>query len=560
MSEAALTVIIPTYNRAGLLRACLESLRLQTQPFSDFEVVVVVDGSNDGTPALLQHLATPYRLRAIHQRNSGQHVARNRGAAAATAPYLLFLDDDMIAAPALVAEHLRAHRGKEWLVGLGKISMLVPGNAHWFVRTYSEAWAEHYASLHAGHRSPSWIDCWGGNLSVPREAFLQVGGFATDLLPSEDCELGYRLARHGVECVYVPDAVARHEGIRSFRELTAVFEHQGAAAIALYHRHPPTLPHLLGSFRQARRRTLLLRRLLLALDIPSHWLGVLGSLPRLGLAPKRLYYFIERYCFWRGVRRAAESRDTWRRLISGTSILMYHAIDDSGGPGSRFVLPARRFAAQMRWLKRTGFHVLSLEDYLKIRKADRLPHARSVVITFDDGYRDTFELALPVLHRLGLTATVFIVTDRVGTRNSWDATGELVGRPLMRWSELQALLSHGMHVGAHTRTHPWLTDLPPEAARAEIDGSRSELETKLGVAVEVFAYPYAKFDAATQALAEEAGFLGSCTDDPGPNTPITPAHALRRIEVRGTDSLPKFLYKAWSGRESLFRRHHHAPN
>jgi GT2 family glycosyltransferase/peptidoglycan/xylan/chitin deacetylase (PgdA/CDA1 family) len=554
MNEAALTVIIPTYNRAEMLRACLESLRLQTRPCSDFEVVVVVDGSTDGTRELLQRTAMPYRLRVIEQPNSGQHVARNRGGAAAAAPCLLFLDDDMVAAPELVAEHLRAHGGGKWLVGLGKISMQVPGDAHWFVRSYSEAWAEHYASLHEGRRSPSWIDCWGGNVSMPREAFLRVGGFATDLLPSEDCELGYRLARHGVPCVYVPDAMARHDGTRSFRELTAVFEQQGAAALALYQRHPPTLPHLLGSFRHVRRRMLLLRRLLLALDMPSHWLGALGSLPRLRPARKRLYYFVERYCFWRGVRRATEHRDTWRRLTAGTPILMYHALDDSGGPGTRFVTPARRFAAQMGWLKRAGFTVLSVEDYLTFRQADRLPPARSVVITFDDGYRDTFELAAPVLRRLGLTATVFIVTHRVGTRNSWDATGELVGRPLMRWSELQTLLSQGMRVGAHTRTHPMLTALPPEAARDEIDGSRSDLETRLGVAVEVFAYPYAKFDAATQGLAEAAGFLGSCTDDPGSNTPITPSHALRRVEVRGTDSLPTFLYKAWSGRESFFRR------
>src|SRR5438128_6012175 len=86
MNEPALTVIIPTYNRVEFLRACLESLRLQTQPPSDFEVVVVVDGSTDGTRELLGSLATPYRLRAIYQQNCGQHIARNSGAAVATTP------------------------------------------------------------------------------------------------------------------------------------------------------------------------------------------------------------------------------------------------------------------------------------------------------------------------------------------------------------------------------------------------------------------------------------------------------------------------------------------
>jgi glycosyltransferase involved in cell wall biosynthesis len=76
-----LSIIIPTYNRIGRLRACLQALAEQTLPFSGFEVIVAVDGATDGTMEMLAALQTPYALTAIYQENQGQQVARNKGAA-----------------------------------------------------------------------------------------------------------------------------------------------------------------------------------------------------------------------------------------------------------------------------------------------------------------------------------------------------------------------------------------------------------------------------------------------------------------------------------------------
>src|SRR5262245_50874255 len=97
-----ISVIIPTYNRAERLRACLDALTRQTQPGSDFEVVVVDDGSTPETLQLLTSLTTPYPLVVISQENLGQCRALNRGAEAARGRYCLFLDDDMVASPQLV--------------------------------------------------------------------------------------------------------------------------------------------------------------------------------------------------------------------------------------------------------------------------------------------------------------------------------------------------------------------------------------------------------------------------------------------------------------------------
>src|SRR5919205_3892081 len=113
-----LSVIIPTYNRREPLRTCLEALSGQT--IANFEVVVVIDGSTDGTREMLAAMATPYALRAIWQQNSGQCAARNHGAAMANGRYFLFLDDDIIADPGLVAGHLRAQLEHGGILALGQ--------------------------------------------------------------------------------------------------------------------------------------------------------------------------------------------------------------------------------------------------------------------------------------------------------------------------------------------------------------------------------------------------------------------------------------------------------
>ena len=104
-----LSIVIPTYNRVNHLQICLEALNRQTQAADDFEVLVVVDGSTDATIERLKSFETSYLLRTIWQENHGQAHALNRGITEAKGRYILFLDDDIVADPRLVAEHLRAH-------------------------------------------------------------------------------------------------------------------------------------------------------------------------------------------------------------------------------------------------------------------------------------------------------------------------------------------------------------------------------------------------------------------------------------------------------------------
>jgi GT2 family glycosyltransferase/peptidoglycan/xylan/chitin deacetylase (PgdA/CDA1 family) len=536
-----LSVIIATYNRSAPLRACLQALARQTLPASEFEVVVVVDGSTDATEAMLGSLEVPYPLRVIPQPNRGQAAAANRGLDESTGRWCLFLDDDIHAEPGLLAAHLAAQRTHDGVVGLGAIRLVLPSDPDWFAVCYAEEWNGHYVRLEQ-HGQPSWFDAYGGNLCASRAVLVELGGFATDLAAAYDVELAYRLRERGMRLVYVPEAVASQHETKRGGQLASDFQKRGAVAIELYRRHPAMLAGPLGSFRGRDPRWNLLRRAMLALDLPPALLVRLGM-----LLPRRSWQrkwagLIHSHSRWRGIRRSVD-RSEWRRLTWATPILMYHAFGGKGETASRYVVPIGRFARQMTWLRWMGYRVISLEELVKCRREWRLPPARSVVITMDDGYADTYSLAMPVLRRHAFPATLFVVTQAVGGRNHWSRGDELEGRALVSWSDLRTLLDGGMGIGAHTRTHPVLPTMSGPQAEEEVIGSRTDLERALGATITMFAYPYGEFDASIEDLVERAGFLGSCGVVEGFNDGATPVQALCRMEVFGTDSLITFALR-----------------
>ncbi|MEP7358666.1 MAG: glycosyltransferase, partial [Anaerolineales bacterium] len=413
-----LSIVIPTYNRAGLLRACLVSLSKQTQPGADYEVIVVMDGSTDDSQSMMTGLRPPYHLRRMWQANAGASAARNHGARLARGEWVLFLDDDMQADPELVAAYLAAARSQGPALLLGQVvTRLAPG-ADWFAREFGREWAEHYAALNGG-RAPTWQDCYAGSVAVPRGALEQSGGWAEDLRRNEDLEFGYRIQKLGLPLRYVAGALSTQDLDKGFRQLTTDVLKTGAASVAMQRRHPELLPAQLGRFGETNWTDMLARRAVLGLRLPPAALGWLGRLLRQPEARWRWYRFVYSCAFWRGVR-AAMPADEWQRLTSGTVILMYHGFSAPGEAWGRFTLPVRRFEQHMAWLKFWRYNVISLDEYLDYRRQHRLSPPRSVVITIDDGYADNETLALPVLRRYGFPATIFLVSQHLGGANEWD--------------------------------------------------------------------------------------------------------------------------------------------
>jgi peptidoglycan/xylan/chitin deacetylase (PgdA/CDA1 family) len=230
---------------------------------------------------------------------------------------------------------------------------------------------------------------------------------------------------------------------------------------------------------------------------------------------------------------------------------MYHALTTPGEAPSRYVISARRFAWQMRWLRLLRRRVVGLDEYLRCRREHRLPPARTVVITFDDGYVDNGEVAKPLLDRFGFPATIFLVTDYLGTANRWDAKSILSGRPLLGWDAVGALERTGLRFAAHSRRHPFLTRVERPVAEEEVRGSKAEVEAHLADAVPAFAYPHGDYDEEIREMVERAGFWGALTTRTGLNRPATPPFALRRVEIKGEAGILEFLLAIWVGDSRL---------
>jgi peptidoglycan/xylan/chitin deacetylase (PgdA/CDA1 family) len=550
-----LSVIIATFGQGRFLRDCLDRLCHQTQPAADFEVIVVGNACINRGWAMLRGLDVPYRLRICYEQDGSQAAAWNHGVAEAVAPYCLFLGEDVAAAQQLVAEHIRVQREHQGVIGVGHLALTLPPHANGLASYIARSWSERQVEMKWGGRRPSYTDCYGANLSMPRSTFLEAGGCALDLPRRNDVELAYRLECQGLSIIFIPGAEGQKEYRRGFREITAEAEKAGIASVELYRRHPPMLPHLeLGAFNETSLRAILLRRALLAIGGPLRSLRLVG--PLLGRRPRvrEWYRFLYSYCYWRGVRRAVPDRDAWRRFTRGTPILMYHAFGLPGELASTYVLPGRRFSRQMAVLKWLGCHVLSLEEFLQCYREHRLPPARSVVITIDDGYADNWSIAYPILRRYSFPATIFLVSGLVGTSNQWDREGALAGRPLLSWAEIRAMLNRGIHIGAHTRTHVSLSTVLLGRLEEEVAGARADLERALGVQIRAFSYPNGKFDATTPVVVERAGFLGACCSYPGVNDPATPRYVLRRTEIRGTDSFFRFVLAVSLGSKWILPR------
>lgn len=540
-------MVIASRNRSDLLARCLRALGAQSQHPDTFEVIVADDGSTDATSAMLAAAQTPFALRALHPGRVGRAAARNAAVQASRAAICVILDDDVIAAPQLVAEHLAAHRRCNTLLGIGKVTQAPPKAGDWYAHAFGRAWNRHYDGLLES--TPDWTAAYGANVSVPRAALIAIGGFATSQLEPgqdlDDIELAFRLWRHGCVPKYLPRAHAVHVDQKPRPRLLDEARLQGEAHVKLAGRVPAMMPKLLGWFGATSRREVALRRAMLLLRVPPGALARAGPLLP-GQRRQEIWFdFVSRLGFWAGVRRSV-SREVWVRLTRGVPVLLYHAFALSESR-DRYVMPRRSFARQMRILRVLRYRVIAVEELAQGLREFRLPPRRAVVITIDDGYADNFEVAHPILRRRGFAATIFLVSGRLGSVNDWSACASLRGRPLMSLEQIAQMRDQSVRFGVHTRSHPSLPELPDEQVREEIEGARADLGRRLGAELEVFAYPHGRYDERSIVAVQRGGFVGACSTEPRLVRPDAEPSLIPRIEIRGCDSLPRFLFKLWFG-------------
>jgi GT2 family glycosyltransferase len=248
----AVSVVIPTHERRALLLRVLESLGTQTLATSRFEVVVVCDGCTDGTAEAARGWAAAcsVALRVLEQPTAGAAAARNRGARAAAAPLLLFLDDDMIAAPGLLQAHVDHHAKAPGTIVIGAVPV-DPSSPVSFLTAGLAAWAERRdARLSAPGASVPVEDVLTGQISVARVTFEALGGFdprftAGGAYGGEDVDLGWRARRQGIPIVYEPRAVSYQVYDKTFAALRRDVRSAGAADVRMARLHPEIVPSLL---------------------------------------------------------------------------------------------------------------------------------------------------------------------------------------------------------------------------------------------------------------------------------------------------------------------------
>ncbi|OIN98115.1 hypothetical protein AUJ67_09240 [Candidatus Desantisbacteria bacterium CG1_02_49_89] len=211
-------------------------------------------------------------------------------------------------------------------------------------------------------------------------------------------------------------------------------------------------------------------------------------------------------------------------------ILAYHRINDSGA--GVLDVPPENFKRQLECLLAGGYTVESAEDIAGRILRNRYPEKKTAAITFDDGHKDNFSNAYPVLKKMGLPATIFLTTSFMDTEN------------FLSWDEAREMSGGGISFGGHTVTHPRLTRIRPEEAKEEILRSRQEIESRLGKPCSCFCYPYGDVNEAVKQLVRECKYSSAVVTPPrrGIGEDIL---CLKRIGIyRHTDML-QFRLKLW---------------
>ena len=318
------SIVLPTYNRLSQLQKVLTGLEAQTLPPTAFEVLVVSDGSTDGTDEFLRAYATPLNLRLFVQHNQGAATARNLGIKMAQGEIIVFLDDDVVPEPQLLAEHIATHQRQATdVVVLGP--MLTPEDVtlkpwvHWEqAMLYKQ-----YADIAAERWQPTARQFYTGNASVARRYLLATGGFDTSLRRAEDVELAYRLADRGLTFVFNPDAIGYHYADRSFAswQQTPTMYGRNDVIFARDRNQRWLLAlvmqefHRRHAFIKALTQLCLSRRTLSTLFI--HGLrraaGVSNAL-HLGRLSQRAYSGIFNLCYYQGMADELGGRDVFFQL------------------------------------------------------------------------------------------------------------------------------------------------------------------------------------------------------------------------------------------------------
>ncbi len=223
-------------------------------------------------------------------------------------------------------------------------------------------------------------------------------------------------------------------------------------------------------------------------------------------------------------------------------ILLYHSISEDVAPKFRmWSVRPKTFAAHMEYLWDNGYTPVTVTQLTAAIANSYTPLPdRPVVITFDDGLADFYTGALPILHRYGFTATLYVTTEFVGDTSRWLHGAGEGNRLMLSWKQLAEIRANGIELGAHTCTHPQLDTITSSSARNEIFWSKEKLEQHLGQSISTFAYPHGYYNSTVRQLVQQAGYSSACAVKHAMSTTNDDCFALARIIVYADTDIEDF--------------------
>src|SRR5579864_5045934 len=248
------SVVIPTYRRCAAVRRLLEHLARQTAAADEYEVIVSIDGAEDGTREMAAAFRAPYALHTLCRPHGGRAAACNAGILTAQGELVVLLDDDMAPVPEFLRAHQEAHALEPRCGVLGAVPVVVPPDAPPVAAYIAAKFNRLLEKLARPDHALVLRDFYSGNFSIRRDLLLKVGLFdeAFKTYGNEDLDLSLRLARAGIRLRYRADALARQSYAKTFPELARDTIAKGNTAVLLVGKHPEAFHELkLATFHDA---------------------------------------------------------------------------------------------------------------------------------------------------------------------------------------------------------------------------------------------------------------------------------------------------------------------
>jgi peptidoglycan/xylan/chitin deacetylase (PgdA/CDA1 family)/GT2 family glycosyltransferase len=550
MTFPSFSIVIPTYQRRDVVCGAVAALS-KLQYGGAIELIVVVDGSTDGTEEAVKPIATPFSLRVQSQSNSGAAAARNAGAKVARHEILLFLDDDMIARPDLLAQHARSYAaGADAVLGHMPLSPESPRN---FLSQGVADWTNERRDRLAQSDTLSLFDLLTGQLSVRRTVFEACGGFDPRFTQGgsfgdEDLDFGCRLLEGGWRIVFNADAISEQRYVVSYEANLRQWRQAGRADVAFARKHPERARELFelhgAQYRFAQRFMVPSGRVpgfaVLAGQLASALARRNFKQPRLPAFTQWLFFLARDLLYWRGVQEAGGIPADNPILV-----LCYHAIADLSDDRilADYGMPKPLLVRQLDSLARRGCVFLSGEEFDRYRSGKAGVPRNAVLLTFDDCYVDLLAEGAPVLRARGVPAVAFAVTGLATHSNEWDQRLGTRALATLDSEGLAALQRSGFEIGAHSRTHPELPTLDKIALQDEVSGSAADFAGMNLPRPRFFAYPYGEHNNDVRQAVAGAGFSAGFSLIAGRFRRGMDSMAVPRIEILRRDAGWRFAFK-----------------